>query len=291
MKSNSNSHEQNSEKFLTVSGGLVKIKLHIRANSFTVSVRNPHMNQTEHTVGVTKREAADSQPAYLFLLSPTNESPCEEKQDETIYDVEPEKKDSEKVVTSLPKRVRFYHAKIDSENLKSGKDYHALKNVIIIMITPYDPFGLNRMVYTIQNGCVEEPQMSYDDGAKTLFLYTKGTAETPPEDLRQLLLYFEDTTEANASNEALKEIQSMVETVKRDKEVSIGYMKTFEMEQLLLDQGREEGRKEGREEGRKEERANTERERRIAARERKRAEAAEEENRLLKEELRRLKEK
>ena len=205
----------------------------------------------------------------------------------TIYDVEPEKKDSEKVVTSLPKRVRFYHARIDSENLKSGRDYHALKNVIIIMITPYDPFGLNRMVYTIQNGCVEEPQMSYDDGAKTLFLYTKGTAGNPPEELRQLLLYFEDTTEANASNDALKEIQSMVETVKRDKEVSIGYMKTFEMEQLLLDQGR----KEGREEGRKEERANTERERKIAARERKHAETAEEEIRLLKEELRRLKEK
>ncbi len=119
--------------------------------------------------------------------------------------------------------------------------------------------------------------MSYDDGTKTLFLYTRGTAGNPPEDLRQLLLYFEDTTEANASNEALKEIQSMVETVKRDKEVSIGYMKTFEMEQLLLDQGREEGRKEGR----KEERANTERERR-------RAEAAERENRRLKEEIRRL---
>lgn len=199
----------------------------------------------------------------------------------TIYDVEPEKKDSEKVMTFLPKRVRFYHAKIDSENLKSGKDYHTLKNVIIILITPYDPFGLNRMVYTIQNGCVEEPQMPYNDGAKTLFLYTKGTAGNPPKELRQLLLYFEDTKEANANNESLKEIQSMVETVKQDKEVSIGYMKSFEREAFLLDQGREEGREE--------ERANTERERKIAARERKRAEAAEEENRLLREELQRLK--
>ena len=201
----------------------------------------------------------------------------------TIYDVEPEKKDSEKVVTSLPKRVRFYHARIDSENLKSGRDYHALKNVIIIMITPYDPFGLNRMVYTIQNGCVEEPQMSYDDGAKTLFLYTKGTAGNPPEELRQFLFYFEHTTKANASNEDLKEMQAMVETVKRDKEVTIGYMKTFEKEQFLLDQGREEGRKA--------ERANTERARKMAARERKRAEAAEEEIRLLREEIKRLKER
>ncbi len=124
--------------------------------------------------------------------------------------------------------------------------------------------------------------MPYEDGAKTLFLYTKGTAGSPPVDLSQLLLYFEDTKEANASNEDLKEIQSMVETVKRDKEVSIGYMKTFEKEALLLDQGREEGRREGRAEGRREERVNTERERR-------RAEALAEELRLLREELERLK--
>lgn len=200
----------------------------------------------------------------------------------TIYDVEPEQKNSERVVASLPKRVRFYHARIDAGSLKAGMDYHTLKNVIIIMITPYDPFGLDRMVYTIQNGCVEEPQMPYEDGAKTLFLYTKGTTGNPPEELRQLLLYFEDTKEANASNGDLKEIQSMVETVKRDKEVSIGYMKTFEKEALLLDQGREEGRREGRAEGRREERVNTERERR-------RAEALAEELRLLREELERLK--
>ena len=74
----------------------------------------------------------------------------------------------------------------------------------------------------------------------------------------------------------------LFETVKRDKEVSVGYMKIFEMEQLLLDQGREEGlaegRKQGLEEGRQEERVNTERERR-------RAQAAEEELARLKKEL------
>lgn len=63
-------------------------------------------------------------------------------------------------------------------------------------------------------------------------------------------------------------------------------MKIFEMEQLLLDQGREEGRIEGRkkglEEGRQEERVNTERERR-------RAQAAEEELARLKKELAQIK--
>ena len=99
----------------------------------------------------------------------------------TIYDVEPDNNSGTQAVTALPKRVRFYHAKIDSDSLESGKTYHALKNVIILMIMPYDPFGLKRMVYTIQNSCREEPQMPYDDGAKTLFLYTRGTAGNPPE--------------------------------------------------------------------------------------------------------------
>ena len=224
----------------------------------------------------------DKHGARLDVYLEEEELPQGALENATIYDVEPEQKNSERVVVSLPKRVRFYHARIDAGSLKSGMDYHTLKNVIIIMITPYDPFGLDRMVYTIQNGCVEEPQMPYEDGAKTLFLYTKGIAGNPPEELQQLLLYFEDTKEANASNENLKEIQSMVETVKRDKEVSIGYMKTFEKEALLLDQGREEGRREGRAEGRREERMNTERERR-------RAEALAEELRLLREELERLK--
>ena len=153
--------------------------------------------------------------------------------------------------TALPRRVRFYHAKIDSDSLESGKNYHALKNVVIILITPYDPFGLNRMVYTIQNGCLEEPQMPYDDGARTLFLYTRGTVGNPREELRQLLTYMEHTTRANAANENLKQIQSMVETVKHDKGVSVGYMKVYEREEMLLNRGIQQGMKQGIEQGMK----------------------------------------
>lgn len=200
----------------------------------------------------------------------------------TVYDVEPDNNSETQAITTLPKRVRFYHAKIDSDSLESGKTYHALKNVIIIMIMPYDPFGLKRMVYTIQNGCREEPQMPYDDGAITLFLYTRGTVGNPPEELRQLLSYMEHTTKANAKNENLKEIQSMVETVKRDKGVSVGYMKVYEREEMLLNKGIQRGISQGIQQGREAERANTERER-------KRADLAEEEIRRLKKEIEKLK--
>ena len=159
----------------------------------------------------------------------------------TIYDIEPDTKDAKKYITALPKRVRFYHAKIDGRSLKAGEDYHSLKNIIIIMITPYDPFHLDRMVYTIKSTCIEEPDMPYEDGAKTLFLYTKGTKGNPSEELKQLLQYMEHTQETYAVNGDLKKIQKLVDIVKKDEEVSLEYMKIFEREAMLIDQGKEMG--------------------------------------------------
>ena len=83
--------------------------------------------------------------------------------------------------------------------------------------------------------------MPYDDGAKTLFLYTKGTEGNPPEELRQLLHYMEDTCAENAVTPELRELHEMVTQVKCDKEVGLVYMKAYELEQRLLRQGREEG--------------------------------------------------
>lgn len=136
-----------------------------------------------------------------------------------VYDIEPDQRDSRADRKALPRRVRFYHAKIAARSLESGAGYDDLKNVTIIMIMPYDPFGERRMMYTVKNKCVELPDMEYEDGASTLFFYTKGTEGIPSEAVAQLLHYMEDTTYENAVNEELREIHRMVETVKKDPEV------------------------------------------------------------------------
>ena len=51
----------------------------------------------------------------------------------------------------------------------------------------------DRVLYTIKNRCLEEPEMNYDDGAETIVLYTKGTKGTISEGLRQFLNYMENT--------------------------------------------------------------------------------------------------
>ena len=160
---------------------------------------------------------------------------------DTVYDIEPDKSSKGEMRLALPRRTRFYHAKIDADSLASGEDYAQLKNVTVIFISPYDPFGLKRMVYTIKNTCVEEPDMPYEDGMQTLFLYTKGSKGNPPEELRRLLRYLEDSREENALDEDLKEIHRMVQQVKRDREVSLEYMKIFERERMIREEGREEG--------------------------------------------------
>ena len=165
------------------------------------------------------------------------------KPEKDIFDMEPEKDKGKDSISVLPKRVRFYHAVIDSHSLESGETYHALRNVVIILIMPFDPFGKGRMVYTVRNQCVEDSEIPYDDGAQTLFLYTKGTEGNPPEALKALLKYMEETVRENAVNEELQEIQRMVDIVKKDKEVGLRYMKIYEREELIREMAREEERK------------------------------------------------
>ena len=200
----------------------------------------------------------------------------------TVYDMEPDNNSDKQSIAALPKRTRFYHAKIDASSLKAGESYHSLKNVIVIIITPYDPFGLDHMVYTIQNKCLEIPEMPYDDGARTLYLYTKGTKGSPPEVLKQLLHYMEHTSAENAKNDVLQSIDKMVRKVKEDGEVSLEYMKIFEREEMLIKQGIIQGQEM--------ERKNTERERQNAMREQQRADVAEQRATVAEQELKRLKE-
>ena len=93
--------------------------------------------------------------------------------------------------------------------------------------------------------------MPYDDGARTIFLYTKGTQGDIPRELQELLRYMEDTTIQNAVNPSLRKIQRMVENVKEDKGVLLEYMKIWEWEQQIREEAIEEGREAGRKAGMK----------------------------------------
>lgn len=150
-----------------------------------------------------------------------------------IYDIEPNGYQTK----SEPRRMRYYHALIDAKILQSGVDYSALKNVSVIMILPFDPFGKNRMMYTIVSTCKEDPSIKYDDGLTTIYLYTKGTKGNPSRELMDMLKYIETSTKQNAVSQPLLEIQALVEEIKHDGEVGVSYMQSWEREMMYREEG------------------------------------------------------
>ncbi|MBD5533065.1 MAG: Rpn family recombination-promoting nuclease/putative transposase [Lachnospiraceae bacterium] len=172
-----------------------------------------------------------------------------DEEDGELFDLEPDNNDGKGDVAALPKRVRFYHAKLDDGSLKAGEKYRALRNVVVIFITTYDPFSLDRMVYTIKNGCIEVPELPYEDGARTIFLYTQGTKGNPPKSLRELLHYMEHSSRENAKTESLQRLHEMVTAVKCDGKVGLAYMKSFEIEERIREEAIAEGKAAGLAEG------------------------------------------
>lgn len=159
-----------------------------------------------------------------------------------IYDIEPNKTYEK---DTLPKRMRYYHGLIDSQLLSTGSDYIKLPNVVIIFILPYDPFDKNRMVYTMQSSCKEDSSVNYDDGARKIFLYTKGTEGNPSQSLKDMLKYIQKSTEDNVTNPDLASIQQLVTKVKHKKEVGINYMKSWEVEEMVRKEGYQDGFSDG----------------------------------------------
>lgn len=141
-----------------------------------------------------------------------------------LYDIEPNKYQEK----DLPRRSRFYQSLIDSKLLPTDTPYEKLPDVITIWILPFDPFGHDRMVYTVKNMVAEDNHIVYNDGIIKLFLYTKGTKGGSKE-LKDLLTYMEHTTTTNAVDKDLQEIQSIVDNVKSKDNLGGRFMTLQEM--------------------------------------------------------------
>ena len=143
----------------------------------------------------------------------------------TVYDVEPHLLND----CDLPKRNRFYQAKIDGRHMPNGeKDFDRLPNLYVISITDYDPFGMDHMMYVFQNQCKDLPQLTYDDGLQFIYFYTKGTIGGC-EAIKNMLNYIRNSKQENAVDDATREIHNYVSHLKIDPEVKVGYMKFEEI--------------------------------------------------------------
>ena len=159
-----------------------------------------------------------------------------------VYNIEPNKSKSMDII----KHNRFYQAKIDSRNLKAGeKNFVNLPNLFVMMITNYDPFGYDYMLYTIHNKCEEVSDLKYNDGLSFLYFNTTGTLGGSSE-LKSLLTYIQESKSKNVTNESIKKLHEYLCQVKESPEARAEYMLWEEKIFYERSEAKEEGREEER---------------------------------------------
>ncbi len=141
----------------------------------------------------------------------------------------------------LPRRSRFYQAKLDSKHLVSGEnDWGMLPDLYVIMITSFDPFGADYMMYTVQNKFAELPNKPYEDGLTFIYFNTEGKKGGNNE-IKSLLTYIKSSIIENVKDETTEKLHHCTKQVKQSSEVRGKYMTIGE----YFYEAKEEGRKEG----------------------------------------------
>ena len=134
----------------------------------------------------------------------------------------------------LPKRSRYYQGHMDMALLDKGEDYKRLRDSYIIFICTFDPFGQGQYLYYFENTCRQVQSFSLGDGAKKVFVNTKGVRGEISGGLEALLDYFENRH--GQATELIQEIEDAVaeangDTLWRKKMLSLE-MRMREREQI-----------------------------------------------------------
>ena len=159
--------------------------------------------------------------------------------DETVtnvYDIEPHLQRDD----NLPRMLRFRQAKIDSKGMKSGdKDYSHLPDLYVILITNYDIFKKDYMMYTFRQTCQEQPNIKYEDGLRIMYFNTVGKKGGSTE-IENVLRYLQNSRKAMAVDDTTRELDEYIASVRKNAELKGAYMTVGEWVDYERKQEREE---------------------------------------------------
>lgn len=82
-----------------------------------------------------------------------------------------------------------------------------------------------------------------------LYVSLSGTEGIPSQTLKNMLKYIENSIAENVTDTNIQAIHNYVSEVKQDREVGVQYMKSWEREALIREEGKEAGLEEGRKSG------------------------------------------
>ncbi len=137
-----------------------------------------------------------------------------------VYDLEPHLRDD----LDFPKFMRFRQAKLDSRHMKKNdNEFGHMPDLYVILITNFDVFGKDLMMYTIEQTCREEPDIEYDDGLTMLYFNTAGS-RGGSRDIKNMLKYLQDSRDDMAVDEATRELDRYVDSIKSNSVLKGDYM-------------------------------------------------------------------
>ncbi len=165
-----------------------------------------------------------------------------------IYNIEPNVYKE----NNLPYRSRYYQSLTDAKYLGSGEEFEKLPDIISIWILEHDPFGGNRSIYNVKNVIEEMPDMLYNDGIRSIFLYTRGELGGTKA-LKNLLKYISESNLTNVADIELETLHELVDGIKHregigDRYMTYGDVMDYER-QIGYEQGVQQGIEQGIEQG------------------------------------------
>ena len=163
-----------------------------------------------------------------------------------LYYSEMQKKDT----GNLKKRSRYYQAQLDVSLLEPGsKDFDLLNDTCFILIAPFDVFGRGLYRYTFEGTCRECPDLKIEDGARRVFINTRGkNREGFTQEFLDFMEYItasRDETADRAESGRIKLIHERVKKIRRSEKMGVKYMQFWEEKAYAREEGLEEGRLQG----------------------------------------------
>ena len=152
----------------------------------------------------------------------------------TVYNIEMQTTDTK----DLPKRTRYYQGVLDLQLIDKGQTYNMLKPSYIIFICSFDVFKKGRHIYTFENICKEDKNISLGDETTKIFLNTDSIMNDVSEELRVFLDY---VAGKKSDDSYIKKLDEAVKKARLTKEWRHEFM-TLSMRDRV---NREEGKKEG----------------------------------------------
>lgn len=159
-----------------------------------------------------------------------------------IYDIEMQTS----FETDLPERSRYYQSMMDTDSLKAGKPYKALKDSVVIFICTFDPFGKKKAKYEFKNLDTADGSELCDRTKKLFFNVKEYDKIKGNEELKGLLQYFCNSKTETDFTGSLSELVKIAQKNERWRQ---DYMTYERWEYYTKQAGIREGEAAGYEEG------------------------------------------